>query len=71
MDGRLLFHNLTFFFFLKFRKVRSEFDIDDEVLVDVIRKNNSLSYEELRFKLGTKQYNIIKKKKSGKFDFRG
>ena len=44
---------------------------DDEVLVDVIRKNNSLSYEELRLKLGTKQYNIIKKKKRGKFDFRG
>ena len=71
MDGRLLFHNLTFFQIEKFRKLRSEFDIDDEVLIDVIRKNNSLSYEELRLKLGTKQYNIIKKKKSGKFDFRG
>ena len=71
MDGRSLFHNLTFFQIEKFRKLRSEFDIDDEVLIDVIRKNNSLSYEELRLKLGTKQYNIIKKKKSGKFDFRG
>lgn len=71
MDGRLLLHNLTFFQIEKFRKLRLEFDIDDEVLIDVIRKNNSLSYEELRLKLGTKQYNIIKKKKSGKFYFRG
>lgn len=71
MDGRLLLHNLTFFQIEKFRKLRSEFDIDDEVLVDVIRKNNSLSYEELRLKLGTKQYKTIKKKKSGKFNFRG
>ena len=71
MDGRLLLHNLTFFQMEKFRKLRSEFDIDDEALIDIIRKNDFLSYEELRLKLGTKQYNITKKKKSGKFDFRG
>lgn len=71
MDGRLLLHNLTFFQIEKFRKLRSEFDIDDEVLIDIIRKNNSLSYEELHFKIATKQYKIVKKKKSGKFDFRG